>query len=307
MNTRTEKTPQVINDARLHWPASGRTTIPFSRGTNHILIEVNGPTGEIFTFFVDTGASLTVVTPGFVERGEISERSSETCADAHGASGRIAGVSQLVRVHNLSIGTLLVDETTAVVIDLASITEEIGAEIHGIVGFNLLSRMTTVIDYQNNKITFTGPGNKDLRKNLGEPAATVPFALRMGALIEVIGHVNEAPATAFIVDIGSRYSALNRMGSEVSGIKFEPLAEQPSALGLGEKPPTPVRIGWVDVLRFGDLTIAEPRLYSLDLPVFSKLGLDDRNAGLLGNDLLSRFTVAIDYATERLSFWSPHA
>jgi hypothetical protein len=305
MSSSTDASQLAIDQVRLRWPENGWATVPFDRGVDHVLIEIKGACGKSYTFFADTGASLTVVTPEFVDLGDTTELSSEACAQAFGASGQIAGTPELIRIHNLLLGTLLVEEAAAVVVDLSSYTEEMGIQIHGIIGFNLLSQMTTVIDYQNSTISFSRSGPVELAEKLGAPDTGIPFELRMGSLIEVVGRVNDAPSTVFIVDIGSRYSALNQVASESSGIEFEILPGQPSALGLGEQAHITVAAGVAETLRLGDLMISEPRLYSLPLPVFSTLGLQGRNAGLLGNDLLSRYTVAIDYANKRLLLWDP--
>lgn len=305
MNTCPDESPPDINKVQLSWQENAWTTIPFNHGVNHVLIEVEGATGETYTFFVDTGASLTVVTPEFLDVGGTTAFSEEAEVQAFGASGQIAGAPRLIQVQNLLIGTLLVEEAAAVVVDLDAYAEEMGKPIHGIIGFNLLSQMTTVIDYQNGTISFIRSGTEDLTARLGSPDSRVPFNLRMGALIEVVGHVNDGPVTTFIFDIGSRYSGLNQTASESSAIDFEPLPGQPSSLGLGEKEAGTVASGMARSLRIGGLMLTETRLYSLDLPVFSTLGLDGQNAGLLGNDLLQRYTVAIDYSSKQLSFWSP--
>jgi predicted aspartyl protease len=292
-----------INAVSLRWPEAGRASIPFTRGVNHILVEVEDGAGRSFNFFVDTGATLSVVTPAVRENHEFGTFDASTEARAYGASGQISGAPALVRVQDLALGGLLIEEAVAVVVDLASVAREMDIEVHGIIGFNLLSRMTTVIDYANGAITFSEPGAKALEQALGPPVASVGFELLMGALIRIEGRVNGGPPIDFIVDIGSRYTALNPAAGEGTGIGWEPFTNHSGQLGLGTGSGIDMASGEADRLSFGELEFTEPRLYSIPLPVFDTLGLSERPSGLLGNDLLQRYTVAIDYPDRELRFW----
>lgn len=297
-----EDSPPALNEARLRWTDGGRTTLSFERGVNHILVQTTGE--KRYTFLVDTGATLTVVTPAFAESYGTQEYSAGIQAEAQGASGEIAGAPTMVRIRDLPLGDMTVDDAVAVTLDLDTIAQEMKTEIHGIIGYNVLSQLTTVIDYSSSKITFTRSDAKNLNPTLGSPKAIVPFGLRMGALIEVVGAVNGGrEETRFIVDTGSRLTALNGTASESSGVEFELHPNQPTALGLGNDSETSVRSGTAESLSIGDLEFGKTSIYSVPLPVFQTLGLADRSAGLLGNDLLGLFTVAIDYRAGVLVFW----
>jgi hypothetical protein len=271
---------------------------------NHVVAEVVDESGGQHQFFIDTGASFSVVTPRFLETVDAPARGSAPCGEAHGAGGPLAGPPQFHEARNLRVGGLLIERAGAVSVEFAQAVErELGVEVHGVLGYNVLSHLVTLIDYHSSEVTFFDPHRPEALKDLGTPDYVLPFRLRLGALIEVKGSVNDGENMPFIVDIGSRFTILNRTASRSSGIAFERRADNQLALGCGGGPGLPVEHGQADRLRFGSILFDEPQLHLIDMPVFATLGLANEQAGIFGNDLLSHYRVAIDYDKSELRFW----
>lgn len=285
-------------DVLLRLPPSGRTSVPFRKGLNHVLVKARSESGKELTFFLDTGASLSVVTPALLREVKLPVVAGVKVGAAVGAHGRLRGGPQLRELRNLRVGELRIERAHAAVVDLGHVGKAFGEPIHGILGFNVLSRLITVIDYPAQRVTFIDPKRRDHLRRLGPPQTVVPFAFRNGTFIEVPGSVNGAPEAPFVFDIGARGTVLNGAAARAAGVRFAGAVDSPGSPGRHR-----ARRGRVASFRVGSLKFVRPVLHQLDLPVFRHLGIAGQPGGLVGNDILARFRVAIDYARQRLVFW----
>jgi hypothetical protein len=246
------------------------------------------------------------VIPGFVARirREASPKCSATAAQ--GAFGAIAAALELHEIIGLRIGGLLIERAGMLSMDLAPVSRQLGFEIHGIIGYNILSRLITLVDYAAGEVTFVSSENPEPLEGLGELLHVVPFRLLSGAMIEVRGSVNGGEPWPFLVDLGAQISMLTPEAVVKAGIPVDPAPAQLPTMGLGSQGEgSGFQRAVVSNLRFGSLAFEEAPLYRVDLPVFATLGYAGRPAGILGNDLMAHYRVAIDDKRSALRFWKP--
>ena len=112
----------LADEPRLVFPASGRAGVPFRRGTNHVIVDATDENETGFVFVVDTGASFSVVTPGFVARAGTKASPSSPAARAVGAYGAIAGAPELHEVTGLRIGDLVIERAGVLSVDLTPVS-----------------------------------------------------------------------------------------------------------------------------------------------------------------------------------------
>ena len=111
-------------------------------------VHVNGK--GPFTFVVDTGASATVVSEG------LAVRLSIPLLDVPGRA--VGAGSSDIKMHVATLDALAIGEAVVpklpvgVVTFLGAISDQVGRQIDGIVGFNYLQAFDCVIDYPNQKI-----------------------------------------------------------------------------------------------------------------------------------------------------------
>jgi len=292
---------------KLQFPKSGLVRVPFRRGAaNHVLVEAEVGEGVVRSFVLDTGASFSVLTPNYASDqpdGEDGE-GHEVAGEAIGAHGSIQGQMKFVEMQDLRIGDLTIAQAGAVSMDIPNLDEGLGEKIYGIIGFNVLSQMVTVIDYAADEVVFIDPQGDAEATMFGDPDLVVPFTLRMGALIELEGSVDGGESMPFVYDIGSPRTMLNQTASKEAEIDFDEAnvenRERIRALNNDLK----VEAGEAKSLSFGPLSFDKPMIYSMDLPIFKMLGLGESNAGLLGNDLFDGQRVAIDYDAKELRVWT---
>jgi len=105
-------------------------------------VKINGK--GPFHFSVDTGASVTVVTPSAARIAKIKYGHAKA-ATAVSASSRAA--TYLSQLDTLEIGDLIVNEIDVAVIGLATVNRATHLNLGGLLGYNFLSRFRVTIDY----------------------------------------------------------------------------------------------------------------------------------------------------------------
>jgi hypothetical protein len=112
------------------------------------LVNGEGP----FNFILDTGASMTVITPAVARAAGIMKGGRK--AKAIGAKGSLD--AKIVRLKSIRLGSLDTKSISAAIVNLATLSEPIKLDLGGIIGYNLLCRYRITIDYRTRTISFEG-------------------------------------------------------------------------------------------------------------------------------------------------------
>ncbi len=111
-----------------------------------VMVNDRGP----FRFVIDTGASMTIISPGAAKRAGIS--SSGVNAKARGAGGHLDAT--VIKIRSLRLGTLLHTNLPAAIVSLAMLNRTPRLKLDGILGYNLLRRYRVTIDYPRRTLSF---------------------------------------------------------------------------------------------------------------------------------------------------------
>lgn len=129
-------------------PGPVRHVIPFRLEpqapiiTVKVWVDDNGP----FDFVVDTGASMTVISP------RVAKRLDAPCAPARGPQSRaVAAVGSVevttTTVGRLRIGSFLAEDVEVAVMGMKALRAASKRRLDGIIGYNLLKDFRLIIDY----------------------------------------------------------------------------------------------------------------------------------------------------------------
>jgi predicted aspartyl protease len=125
--------------------------VSFRIGRSDPLIVVQGTANGAgpFNFVVDTGASMSVLTPGAARRAGVSGGRRARASGAQGSMG-----ATICRVRSLRVGDVEARNLQVAVVDLASLNRQTRLKIGGIIGHNFLRRYLITIDYPKRRIGF---------------------------------------------------------------------------------------------------------------------------------------------------------
>lgn len=267
--------------------------IPFELNSNHIYMQARVNGGRALWFIFDTGAGVTVLDRALAEslglplQGQIEGR---------GAGESTVAVALIPQASYTLPGVELVEQTI-MAIPLGMVSPYEGRPVDGILGYDLISRFVVRIDYAAGRLDLLDPASFSY-SGAGE---RVPLTMQdnhphVQAELTVGEH---APVKAFLlIDTGARSAlSLSRPFCEQHKLTDAVTTIQ-GGFGAGVGGETRERIGRVARLKLGEQMLTQ---------VVTGFSEDQKGAGasqdangIIGGDLLRRFTVTFDYSRHEM-------
>lgn len=256
----------------------------------HLPVSVNGSAPG--SFILDTGAARSPVDTDFAELARV------------GAAGRTkvmgAGGSQNVEVAKpmtLAFAGLNVRTEKVPLIQFDPISLRIGRPLDGILGYEVLQRYVVEIDYEGSAVSFHD------RKRYTPPAGAVRLPIRFNhgrvpvADVGITLPDGRSVTARVLVDTGAGGSlGLNRAFARKHQVELENPVEMPLGYGVGGG--THGRSGRVAAIDFAGFRLERPvvNVFDANHGAISQSSID----GVLGGEILRRFTVVTDYSRKQL-------
>jgi hypothetical protein len=270
-------------------PRPGRTSIgskpvvvPTKAIGNYLVVEAKWDRFGPYHFLVDTGSSVTLVTPALAKR-YASKDAPPFNAPRQGVAAADGKIIELAptTLREISLGAVRFEDVFALIYDCEALTAHLGIKIDGILGFPLFRETILTLDYPRGRIVLQSP-----RKNPTIPGFAIPL--------------NDTSKTPLIsVQLGDRnIVALLDTGSDAT-LSLNPIGLNPSyasppragatvATLSGERQQQVARLA--DTLTIGSYPLPEPLV---DLS-------DELSA--IGGGILKNFCVTFDQEHDRVHF-----
>jgi hypothetical protein len=262
--------------------------IPFTYYESHIYFPVRfpGSDGEVM-FMLDTGASMTVVDSTFAALMDFPLGERMLGAGAGGLAN-----FYMTKIPGFSIEGLGFGEQTVIAYPIRKIMSRfVDVDVYGILGYDFLSRFITRIDYERALISFFEPDSFDLSLD----AEFLEAPLRHN-VFGVEASLDGTYRGTFLIDTGASNSIIQKSFADEHGLAEGREGLEITLLGAG---------GEEDALlaRFDSFEIGD---FEIDGPVFalseteSGIAAFEDISGIIGNDILHRFTLTLDYKNQRI-------
>ncbi len=289
--------PPGLRANRVAWrKASGRIDVPFRYGTRHVWIKASINGAPPADFLLDTGCSITAIDRHYADR--IGLKAEGTMA-VQGVAGTDEG--SFARITSLAVSSsgsarVTVRDLKVGLVDLGEGFEAVlWRPVAGLIGYDFLSNFVVRIDYDRGIVTLTDP------KKFAYTGAAEPIPIRLFSGIPTVQVTVDGGCTGeFVVDCGNGFgldvhASMVRQCRLLSRVAGRRQVEVYSG-GIGG-----ATINWfsrLDSVRIGGHTWPEP-IAGLTLGSRGLIGSRDY-AGNIGNGVLERFVVTIDYERRRL-------
>lgn len=271
-------------------------TIPFEKHSNLIVVPIWFDRGEVLNFIIDTGARYTILTRmKYVQPSKIT---MDRQVKLIGSDMSIEMIAYLVPQISMRLSNVHFKNQTILVLkeDYLLLEHLIGMPIHGIIGSDLFKRFIVKIDYKNSLLTlyerpaFRVPTDYDCLDvvidgkkpylyapiRVNEEVIKPKLLLDTGASVSLLIHPDASGEINLPEDVISGNLAYG-LGGEVEGL-----------IGRVEQLKLPPFEFRNLVTHFQDLTNTIDSTY-----------MDDRE-GIIGGELLNRFTIILDYHKQKL-------
>ncbi|MGB3183877.1 MAG: aspartyl protease family protein [Cyclobacteriaceae bacterium] len=274
-----------------------KITLPFEMYNNLIVVPVLLNNQIPLKFIVDTGVRTTILT---------DKAYSDLLNIDYTRKMTIAGLGKNSRVeayvaHDLTVsmpgvvGTghafLVLEE------DYLQLRKNLGAVVHGIIGFELFRRFVVKIDYQNRELTlydpqkFTPPRKFteiDIDLNGYKPLVTATLVTADTAIAD----------QRFLIDTGASLSMMVKKDSAKSVNVPENNVARLIGQGLGGQ--LFGKVGRIEELQWSGFSVTAPIASFPEPMAESEIVLFRDREGTIGGEILSRFTVIMDYQGQKM-------
>jgi hypothetical protein len=265
--------------------APSGVTVPFAwtPGQIEVAVKVNGTAA---TFLLDTGSEYSLV--------------STRLARAIGLNAEPRGAREFADGVTLDVGPLTLGGQRVMVMSFDTYQAR-GRQIDGLLGFDVFERCPVRIDWRARTLTFW------TRDTFTPPETAVAVPIEFSGRLPVIATVLQLdpPLTLtarLMVDTGASQSVMLRHPFAAARGLFARTSGQKSAPSLADGTRRLAAIP-ARALAIGSLTFERPEVLAFTEPVGS--AGSTATDGLIGNTLLSRFTLYVDYGRKRLYFEPP--
>ena len=271
-----------------------------------VRIKING--GEPLDFLFDTGnAGLSVMDVNVAQRLrlEMSPSGSISFAGVTLPTLRAKAENFQIVSSEKDERRLALRDINCDVVDLAPFAELAGRRVDGILGYDVIRRFVTTVDYQRQTVIF----GRQTEMNAATPSAPVsearieikgrrvmmPFTLR-GGWIVVKTRINGGEEEEMILDTGASLTTFSRDRARRLGLDVSRARPTTLILPIGRLTYLPHRLREIE---FGNQTLSD----SAAVVVSAREGLftAGTDTSLLGANVLRYFRLTIDYGRRQLT------
>ncbi|HET7269226.1 MAG TPA: aspartyl protease family protein [Oleiagrimonas sp.] len=279
--------PSTIDDARIIGTKT-QTSVPFQSYAGLILVNVSINHAAPMPFILDSGG-LNLLTPAAARTLGLDGNGRQSVAGA----GSALQSMQVVHVKHYRLGSVQLDQQRFLITRLPLLLTDRGDKppIAGLIGYELLRRFTTRIDYADHTLTFRPAGQ--LRDASGPDVVTLTFD---GRTPQVRARV-DGEAGVFTIDTGaSNTLTVFASFAKAHDIRLQGKTGTRHASNVGGTSRS--RHGHVARFTIGPYTLADVTagVSQAESGIFAS----DVLGGNIGQGIASRFTLTLDYASRRM-------
>lgn len=278
-----------------------KITIPVEVLNNLIVVPVVLNDQLSLKFILDTGVRTTVLTQKNYSDILKLTYSKEIFVSGPGGKKAAAYVTDNVRldlpgVRGNGHSMLVLEE------DYLELRNYLGAEVHGILGYEIFSRFIVQMDYERKRLVLYAPSHfkkkkryQTLKISIEDTKPFVTAAVRMNGEAEIL--------TKLLIDTGASHGLMLQPGSREEIVVPEPHINSVIGRTLGGI--ITGKIGRIESLQLGKYKINDPIANFPDpksqQDTLIKKDINLRN-GALGGEVLSRFNIIFNFPQEEIYF-----
>lgn len=280
-----------------------KLTLPFEMYNNLIVVPVVLNNTIPMKFIVDTGVRTTILTDkAYSDLLDIDYSRKITIAGL----GKNSTVEAYV-AHDLTVSMpgvvgnghafLVLEE------DYLQLSKNLGAVVHGIIGYELFSRFVVKIDYQNRELTLYNPDRFTPPRKYEE----YPMSIT-GYKPIVTASLTTADTTLkeqrFLIDTGASLSLMLKKDSTAGMDLPEKTVARLIGQGLGGQ--LHGHVGRIKGLNWAGFSLKTPIASFPEPEPESEMVFFRDREGTIGGEVLSRFTVILDYHHKKVYLRKNH-
>lgn len=277
----------VVSDARIV-DGTASVTVPFESYGSWILVQLSINGGPSLPFVLDSGA-INILTPATAQQLGIAGKGNIAVAGV----GETMASMKTAEIKSYRLGKVEMNDQRFGILDLPRIMTDRGDRppLAGLIGYEVLRRFVTRIDYDRHELTFTPTASFRYTGN------ATPLALTFDSRTPHVQASVNGASGVFGLDTGDAGElTVFAPFAKAHGITAKPSARTSEARGVGGKSATTDLD--ISTLMLGGYTVNRPstQLMATKSGAFAS----NTQAGNIGHGILSRFVLTLDYEHRQL-------
>ena len=276
---------------------SRRIVIPFEQHNNLIVIPVTINKVLTLKFILDTGVENAILTQKIYADLMGVNYLREIIISGPGVIDSVRAV--IANEITLGLPGGIIGQNMNMLVlkeDYLKLSENLGEDVHGIIGYDIFSRFVVEIDYDKNLLTLHDPKRY---KAKGRKVA-LPLKLR-GSKPFMNATIKQGDNTAnldIMVDTGASHAAL--IDYNYLGDISMPSKTIQTRLGRGIAGDIPGYMGRIDQVKIDNFDFSQMLVSAPFDGAYNKVIKRGARVGTFGGELLNRFKVTFDYSREKV-------
>lgn len=264
---------------------SAEVSVPANIVVSHFTVEGKWDKHGPWTFLVDTGSSVTLVSPEFARRYATEKAALDAPAVRVKSATGESTLLPAVTLRRIELGDARFENVQALIRDLSAISAHLGTKIDGVLGFPLFRETVFTLDYPAGRLVMrpaglprTFPG-ATVSFNNEQRTPLIPVLLGTRRVIVLIDSGSDGPLLLNPFGMDIEFASLPRPGTTVGtllGNRLQEIGRLADPLIIGE--------------------------FQLEKPI---VDLTDQLSSL-GGDVLRNFSVTFDQLHNRVTFFRPN-
>lgn len=269
--------------------------IPFEFTGTHLFVKVQTGKSDSLRFVFDSGATGATIDSAAAEKAGISKENRKTVSVA--GSGGVQNYTMALH-QSVKLDRTEVKDVNLTLVNFTSLSKEMGSRLDGIIGYEILNKYVTSIDFDHRKISlhdglksvdtagYTGIPF-EFSKNIMIPRFPVSITLANGETFK--GKVMFDTGNAFTLIVSTPFSKYHNFSGK--------LGETSITQGRGMNAVTQDQLANIKSMSFNGFDFGK---MAIRLTVNDKAEAKDGYLGILGIEVIKRFNVIIDYAGKKI-------
>ena len=207
------------------------TILPARIISNFFVVETKWADGRTYRFLLDTGSTVTYVTPDLAKRFAVKERKGTT---THTVRVRSASGGEIelpaVTLQKLSLGSAAFERVPALVFDFADLSGHLGLQIDGIIGFPVFHDTLLTLDYPGERLVIApypvtpapapkpSPRTSSIAFNNQQGTPLIPIQMGNESFIVLIDSGSDGSLSLNPVGLHPRFANGPRIGTLISSL-----------------------------------------------------------------------------------------
>ncbi|MEL6822497.1 MAG: pepsin/retropepsin-like aspartic protease family protein [Calditrichota bacterium] len=275
-------------------PAVPTIEIPFEMAGKLILTKAT-VNGKEKNFLLDSGSPKIILNARYFKEGL---KEAKTISSTKGVGGSVSGVN-LFAIDTFSWHTLKVANEELLTLDISHLEEELEAEIHGLIGYELFKDYDLLFDYEQKVLTLIEPDKAEsfLSQTSANKRFDIPF--EQGGHIPILSAVVENDTLSLGLDCGAESNLLSSSIFDALKPQLDDIT-QDALIGIGSEK-NMVQKGSIKNMSIGGVDFKSTRTVFSDISHLNE-GYQLQLDGLIGYEILSRQKTLLSYARKMLTF-----